>query len=621
MSKKDDVAGIPAKIARAIEQAEVIRMENPDDLNDEGVVVGYAKPMTRAERAATLAGATEGLLESAWQGEEGSRFVDFFSDDLITAQVRAEMMTLCVDLLMGVPEEEGEMIRNNIVQRERIENLKEWLDKGGWQKVEADRLAISRELERCFQGVPQDIVAREYPPVQGGQGISIEQRIVRLAGKKSAPIQGKPSVSMTGEPLEYFDALRYCFNAKNWPMLLRTAQTDEAGEGVFDQFAWLRLLVRPYVEAEIERIRREDEYRQTATPLDTRRAIIVGEREFIRLPKFAAPMSWAFGGSFIEIDGHQFMPMSELPIAKDSHRVAVPAGFALLPKDYKKPHQMILPLDLTGDEIASDPLPMAIASAGQHAISFRASLLAIDVMGMVMSNLGLEPVKTSLRELTERGYPDAPKLKRFHYESTAKHLAEINVMYLFLPDGRSYKVFDTMVPWRDFSSDHYDMKFSVGLSRTFTKDVMQDIGEIAGKSFRGHFIADRTGLWKCSGGSALRSYLRACSWWNSSYKKLKGRTEPAPELMRPIPMEEWVMLTNHLTPAAEEYIQTRRREGGGRQRLHEAIKTAKDAAEELHEKGMAKIKVCNSKEILLLPTDLHLEAWWAGRNAQDRMSG
>jgi hypothetical protein len=621
MSKKQDNAGIPAKIAKVLAQPhDIVHLENPDDPNEDGEVIGQTEPVTsEAEQAALLAGATEGWVETMKIGEEGNRFIDFFGDEVITAQVRAEMITLSIDLLMGVPADEAEMIRNNIVQRERIENIKEWLDNGGWAKAEADRLEISRELERCFQGVPEDIVAREHPPLPGTHGIVVEQRLVRLAGKKSAPIQGRPSVTILGEPLEYFDALRYCFNAKNWAMLLRTADTDEAGEGVFDQYAWLRLLVRPYVEEEVQRIRREAEYRETATPLSSHRAIIVGDRNWSRVPKLIGGISWAFGGSFVELDGHQFMPTSDIPIARGSGRYAVPAGFALLPKDYTKPHQMVLPLDLTGDE-AAPPLPMAIASAGQYAISFQASLMAIDIMGVSMSQ-NYAPTKTSMRELTRRINPHAAKLKRSHYETIARGLAQLNNTHIVLPDGRSYRLFDTMVPWREFAPEQYDMEFSVGFSQSFVSDVLRNIEGSAGKSYDGYFIVDRTGIMLCSGAGVLRSYLRACAWWNAHFQKNKGRIAPAPQLMRPIPMEHWIMLTNHLTPSAEEYIQTGKRTGGGRNRKHEAIKKAKEAAQELEAHGMAEIKVCNSKEILLHPTELHTEAWYAARNAQDKMGG
>jgi len=643
--KSNAIASAAHKIAKAIDNAPIVRMDDPNDLNDDGVVIGYAAPMSKSEMAQTLAGTTQGLLETMRNGEKGERFIDFFGDDVLTAQLRAEMINLCVEMLAGIPDDESEAIRNNIVERERIENLKEWLDANGWSRAEQDRVAIGRELERCFQGMPTDIVVRERPLRQGEQGISIEQRIVRLAGKKSAPIQGRPSVSVTGEPLEYLDALRFCFDAKAWSMLLNTAQVEQGGqtdkhetwesntegracpldqeeskaEGVFDQFKWLRLLVKPRLEHELQRIRRDAEFRQTATPLRSHRAIVVGDRSWSRLPKLAAGMSWAFGGSFVELDGHQFMPASDLPISREGGKYAVPAGFALLPKDYRKPHQMILPLDLTGDD-ASPPLPMAIASAGQYAISFQASLIGIDIMGVVMSQ-DFAPAKSSMRELTRRFNPKAPKLKRTHYDTIAKGLAQLNNTHVVLPDGRSYRLFDTMVPWREFSPEQYDMEFSVGFSQSFVSDVLRNTDTPAGRPYRGYFIVDRTGIMGCSGAGVLRSYLRLCAYWNAHFQKLKGRTEPAPQLMRPIPMEHWIMLTNLLTPAAEEYLQTGKRSGGGRNRKHEAVKAAKEAAEELAGEGMAKIVVCNSKEILLHPTEMHTEAWWAARNAQDKMGG
>ena len=57
--KELPVIGGPATIVRAIEEAEIVRMKDPDDLNDDGEVIGKAEPMTDEERMAALDAASE----------------------------------------------------------------------------------------------------------------------------------------------------------------------------------------------------------------------------------------------------------------------------------------------------------------------------------------------------------------------------------------------------------------------------------------------------------------------------------------------------------------------------------------------------------------------------------
>jgi CxxC motif-containing protein (DUF1111 family) len=69
--KELPVIGGPATIVRAIEEAEIVRMADPDDLNDDGEVIGRAKPMTDEERTTAydtfvvLSGLMAGMSEQA----------------------------------------------------------------------------------------------------------------------------------------------------------------------------------------------------------------------------------------------------------------------------------------------------------------------------------------------------------------------------------------------------------------------------------------------------------------------------------------------------------------------------------------------------------------------------
>lgn len=634
MSKKDDVAGIPAKIARAIEQAEVIHIENPDDLTDEGVVVGYAKPMTHAERAATLAGATEGILESAQEGEKGERFIDFFGDDFLTAQVRAEMINLCTDLLADVPPDEAEIIRINIVQRERIENIKEWLDKGGWQKSEADRENISRELERCFQGVPEDIVAREYPPHPGDRGRVVVHRLVRLAGKKAAPIQGRPSVNVTGAPLEYLDALRFCFDAKQWAMLLRTADTDEAGEGVFDKFAWLRLLVRPYVEEEVARIVEIEQHKKRAQPLSKRRSVVVQEHEFGKVHKVAAGISWAFGGTGvrykdINLDGHQFAPTPDVPVAKDKmalpDNAIVPPSLSLIPADFfKHPHQTTFPLDLSptdGDpsiDEVSPPLAVEIANATRYALTLQEAKLALYIMADALVSKGnaeSDFKTTSARELGRILNPGAA-LRTTHYQTIFKSLSTLKTLRVCLPNGYAYEVFHAPSRMRDISTGEFDEELYVGLMPAFRK-ILSNIAPHLGSRYGGDILIDLTAIMGLRKAGALRQYIRLCGYWNFWRINNGGSMDRMPT----ISMERWASLTNHLSMTAVEFKQSKNPKKSGAVRMSEAVTEVLEGVEELESEGMAEVKKANRKEICIVPTERHIEAYRLHRQGMAKIGG
>jgi hypothetical protein len=643
--KSNAIASAAHRIARAIDNAPIVDIKDPDDLNDDGVVIGYAAPMSKAEMAATLAGATEGLLGTMRDGDKGHRFIDFFGDDVLTAQVRAEMINLCAEMLADIPDDEDRAIRSSIVERERIENLKEWLDANRWSKAEEDRVAIGRELERCFQGMPADIVVRERPPRQGEQGIFIEQRIVRLAGKKSAPIQGRPSVSMTGEPLEYLDALRFCFDAKAWPMLLNTAQVEQGGqtdkhetwesntegracpldveeskaEGVFDQFAWLRLLVRPYLEEQIAKVVEIEHHKRNAKPLAKGRGLVVRGHQWAKISKVSAGLSWAVGGmgarwEDLGIDGHQFGPTANIPVLKNlSQNALLPPSLPLIPAEYlNKPHQTMFPLDLSGDE-ESPPLAVEIANATRHSnvMTLLEGKLAFYIFAKAMSQYRSaeddEPglLTTTARELARMVNPDAD-LRSSHYQSVFKALAHLKTIQTPLPNGYTYEVF--FAPNRTWAiqPNEFDEQIFVGVMPSFRK-ILANAGVMLGKSYGGTDLIDLTAIMGLKKSGTFRQYVRACASWNF----WRIHNEGSMDRMPTISMEKWAALTNHMSPVAIDYRRgTSTKRNQGRVRMSEAVKEVLEGIADMEGRKMVVVKKASTKDgILIVPTEMHLEAY------------
>lgn len=618
--KGNAIASAAHKIAKAIDNAPIVRMDDPNDLNDDGVVIGYAAPMSKSEMAETLAGATQGLMETWRDGEKGERFIDFFGDDVLTAQVRAEMINLCDEMLADIPEDEDRAIRSSIVERERVENLKEWLDADRWSKAEEDRVAIGRELERCFQGVPADIVVRERPPRQGEpQGIFTEQRIVRLAGKKSAPIQGHPSVELTGEPLEWLDGLHFCFDAKDWSMLLRTASVDEAGEGVFDQFSWLRLLVRPYLEEQIAKVVEIEHHKRNAKPIAKGRGLVVRGHQWAKISKVSAGLSWAVGGmgarwEDLGVDGHQFGPTANIPVLKNLPKNALlPPSLSLIPAEHlNRPHQTMFALDLSCDE-ESTPLAVEIANATRHSsvMTLLEGKLAFYIWAKAMSQYRSaeddEPglLTTTARELARMVNPDAD-LRSSHYQSIFKALAHLKTIETPLPNGNKYEVF--FAPSRTWAiqPSEFDEQIFVGVMPAFRK-ILANAGVMLGKSYGGTDLIDLTAIMALKRSGTFRQYAQACRTWN--YWRIHN--EESMDRMPTISMERWAALTNHMSLVAIDYRRgTSTKRNQGRVRMSEAAKEVLEGIADMEGRKMVVVKKASTKDgILIVPTEMHLEAY------------
>ena len=216
------------------------------------------------------------------------------------------------------------------------------------------------------------------------------------------------------------------------------------------------IVVRPLVQEMAKDTLGDHERRERAKPISRVRTTAVKDLAFLRLPKIAAGVSWAFGGpgvtmASVRLDGRDYSPAPDIAIAPNdgnAHAI-VPAGISLLPKEYlDKPHQAVLPLDETGQETAP-PLAVAIAGATQYAITLPAAKLAVLIMGASM-NRRFDPMAASLRELAQRINPGA-RLVKSHFETITKSLAQLDNLRVMLPNGLSYRVLDTPVPWRELT--------------------------------------------------------------------------------------------------------------------------------------------------------------------------
>lgn len=407
----------PVIISKAIAEADVVRM-NPDDPNDEGEVIGKVGDLTNEQAAALLAGATEewvrvGDTLVVPPNPDGRAFMQNADADLLTAQLRAEMTNLSTDLLDGVPPEEANPVLAWI-HDSRIENFREWLfDRNGWAKLAHSRQAITAELERCFQGVPADTAIQvNWSNVEGNQFTSdnpFEQRLVRLAGEKSAPLINDRR--QDGEPLEYFDALQFCFETRHWRILLKTADTDDKGEGVFDTFSWLRLLARPYLEEQAALVHE----RQTAAlSICVRPKSTTGAGDnYTAFPRILSIASFLGGQFSIQANGESYFeePSLAAKAATAAARALRKRPVEIVPTEWVRNHKeqftLALDLDVAGAYL-KDPFGGPLEIATRTAAMARMPNISLKMLPVMFAIAPLSGrwAKGRLIDLAHLLYPD-----------------------------------------------------------------------------------------------------------------------------------------------------------------------------------------------------------------------
>ena len=521
-----------------------------------------------------------------------------------------------------------------------VEALEEWLGKTGWEGLEknpahADKVQDALTLAWSTTNPKRDYSVMILPSPGTAEGWTannldmIFKRIsdggdnvdVALAfpGIRNAP--GAPTPTIDGKvpvikAVLGMAALQVLFLLHDWTVV---------GSCVYDETElpkgdWLRLLAMPWATERAAALAERLERQKTAAALEDAPRVKVKGRDFRRVPKVLAGVSWAFGGSGVElsrvtVDGKEYAPAPDLAVQNPS--ALVPASYALLPEDHaKKAHQTLLPIDLQGGQDAP-PLPVALAGATQYALAPAAGKLGLLVMAAAWAVKG-KLHKTTLRDLTRAINPDAAKLVTSHFETVTRGLVQLDGLRLVLPNGMSYRVYECPIPWRELKPEEYDAPLFIGMTRTFEK-TLAAISDMAGASYRGDFLFDLTGAMmlptKRSG--LLRQYIRSCAFWNS-YWKPGTAGEPDPSRVPEVSAERWAAMTNYLPPAAVEYL---RANGKDRFRLSHSIRDTIKDAEALAEAGLVKIAKANRQGVRLLPPPEYLEAWHESRKGAARMPG
>lgn len=563
----------------------------------------------------------------------------------MTAHLRNELREHSAKVCRGMSAPAKDAVRR-WTDSARIENLAEWLDAKNWDKTnrETVQTPLTRDLETCYAGRSEislicDLTAKVEKDPENPQRQRVEVNstnyTVRLAGDLSRPVFEQLTEAQKEERrkqderlgltprteesyaadkalaerfahnypriADWFDGLRLCFQERHWVNLLDTA------DGV-DRLRWLGWLARPWLEEYAQEQNTIEEGKANAKPLQRVPRTMVGEKEFVRIGKLGAGMSWAFGGSgvplsSVDLDGKTFAPQADFAV--------VPAGIALLPAGHERKHeQTVLALDESGDEDAP-PLAVAIASATQYAMSLPAAKLAIYIMAGAMSRK--QPMtKTTLRELAETLNPGAT-MRKTHYETVFRALGELNRQMVFFPNGISYQAFVCGLPYRELTPVEYDNEIYLSLAPPFCGAL--DSFLLKNDNYRGDFILELTGALALRHGGPLRQYVRAAAFWNARYRK---GGEPSPDLLPTLRTEYWASLTNYLPPAAVEYLRTRNRTRGGHVRAAEAVKKILQDAEELEAAGLVVIDKANRDEIRLLPPEIYIEAWHKSRRGDGR---
>lgn len=555
-----------------------------------------------------------------------------------------------------------------------IEGLSEWLEKGGWETVYADKeidgilvkswgpqtkelrlfyMRNLREIEDAFYRLDlrlQEIKAKhkqmraELMAAKGSNETELKKTLAKLEAEqerlKQTPSPEVPApvwemAEMTakrGDPLPdpadmkppmsfpapqvvvpAIDGLRHCFRDDEW---FTVARGLAAGN-----WKLLRRIAGYWIKTTAKDLADSLQRRKEAKDLEAAPRVKVKGRDYRRLPKVAAGMSWAFGGpgmelSRVTVDGREYAPAPDLAVKNPS--ALVPASYALLPADHaKKPHQTLLPIDLQGGEDAP-PLPVAIAGATQYAIAPASGKLGLLVMAAAHAGGG-KLHKTTLRELTRNINPEAAKLVTSHYETVMRGLVQLDGLRLVLPNGLSYRVYECPIPWRELKPEEYDVPLFVGMTKTFEK-TLAAIGELAGASYRGDFLFDLTGamMLPTRRPGLLRQYIRSCAFWNS-YWKPGTPGEPDPSRVPEVPAERWAAMTNYLPPAAAEYLRANKK--GDRRSLSQSIKDTLKDAEELDALHLVKLDKASRHGIRLLPPPEYLEAWQESRKGAHKLPG
>lgn len=359
LAKLDDI------VARAYLTRE-IRTIDPNDPYGEGKLIAKAGSVTN-EQIAAVRSALEGMWTRLGDDlilppmPDALGFMRRANADLITNQMRTEMLNVAAKTLDEMSPEDSAPL-SAWINDNRIENFREWLlNKGGWDKAIAERRPLQDELRRSFAGMPAGAVPSvDLANIKGDELIEwpIKYRAVQLAGSHTEAVE-EMGRFIEGEPIKYLDALREAFDRQLWELLLKTASKDEKGEDLGDPFAWLRIMVRPYVE---EQAAGMVEHRTTALNIVIRpKATTEDGDQFSGYPRTLSFASLMGGQFSIQANGENYFqePSLAAKAASQFNRPIKQGCVEIFPKQWSGSStgdQMTLALDMdTAGKYLRDP--------------------------------------------------------------------------------------------------------------------------------------------------------------------------------------------------------------------------------------------------------------------------
>jgi hypothetical protein len=336
-----------------------------------------------------------------------------------------------------------------------------------------------------------------------------------------------------------------------------------------------------------------------------------------KLPKYAAGVSWAFGGYGVEykveVDGDEYRRAPGIAV-----RTLIPKTYALLPADHaRKPHQTSLPLDIH-EETA---LPITITNAtyydGFSTVAGKLALLFFANGTIRQGNL----VPLTLLELAKQTHPNVKRIKRPQLEAAGLGLRGLRGVGLYLPNGKNVQIFDIEIPWSEEALRSPDLQYFVGLQKTFLNTLNDTRIEGVGNAYGGEFLMNMTGAMRLPNNkpALLRYITRATAHWNAAFNPISKRFDE--NKLRAYEPQEWAIQNNSLAPDAIEYLRSNRKRGS-RNVLSNDLRTVRDYLDELVEDHkLIKLKPVGSKAYKILPPDSWKYAWEQCRKGAARPHG
>lgn len=396
-----------------------VRAIDPNDPHGEGRLIAKAGAVTH-ENIAAMRSAFEGVWTRLGDDlilppiPDAMGFMRRANADLITNQMRTEMLNVAAKTLDDMSDEDSAPL-SAWINDSRIENFREWLlSKGGWDKAIAERRALQDELGRCFAGMPAGAVPSvDLANIQGDEVIKwpIKYRAVQLAGSRTEAVEPAMRPLIEGEPLKYLDALRRAFEGQLWEILLKTASKDEQGEDMGDSFAWLRIMVRPYVEEQADGMR--DRRSSSLSILIRPKATTEGGDDFTAIPRILS-ISSLMGGQFsIQANGENYFEEPNLAAraASVANQVMRHRSVEIVPTDWIRNRNEQLTLGINLDVAGSylrDPFGGPLEMATLTATMARMPNIALKMFPVLfaVAPLSGRMVKGKRIELARLVYPD-----------------------------------------------------------------------------------------------------------------------------------------------------------------------------------------------------------------------